>query len=413
MSTGILVSNTVKNADPTKVGADSFAAHITRLMPNGQAPLFGLTSQLKAETASQTSHGYFYKSMVFPSFTINNGGTAYTDATNTLVVDSTDDIIPGMIFQSSTANPSGGYENVMVTAVSSATELVVVRSSGTIGAHADTVADNAVWYQIGNAQEEGSVRPQSMRLEAVPASNITQIFRNAWDITGTTQATDVIAGDSHISESKQDCSAFHAVDLEKALFFGQKYEGTKNNKPLRMMDGLISIVMQAAPENVHTAGSTTNWTQLENMIDPVFDQITDPKYGNSRIVFCGSGALKVINNIGRKNGEYQLQEGQTTWGLQFNTFKSTRGSFEVIEHPLFNSNSMYAKMAVVLDLVTFNLAYLGGRKTKHQGYDANGNQQTDQGVDATGGVLTTECTCLVKNPKANAIIYNLTAAAVG
>jgi hypothetical protein len=30
----------------------SFAAYITRLMPAGQAPLFGMTSMLKTETAA-------------------------------------------------------------------------------------------------------------------------------------------------------------------------------------------------------------------------------------------------------------------------------------------------------------------------------------------------------------------------
>ena len=37
----------------------------------------------------------------------------------------------------------------------------------------------------------------------------------------------------------------------------------------------------------------------------------------------------------------------------------------------------------------------------------------DQGQDALGGTLTTEMTLIVRNPSANAVIYNLTAGAVG
>ena len=42
----------------------SFAGMITRLMPNGSAPLFGLTALLESETAVQWEHGFFTKTML-------------------------------------------------------------------------------------------------------------------------------------------------------------------------------------------------------------------------------------------------------------------------------------------------------------------------------------------------------------
>ena len=66
----------------------------------------------------------------------------------------------------------------------------------------------------------------------------------------------------------------------------------------------------------------------------------------------------------------------------------------------------------MLTLSSFNLAYLGDRKTASSEYGAKG-QALESGADAVGGSLTTELTCLVKNPAANAIIYGLTAAAAG
>ena len=145
----------------------------------------------------------------------------------------------------------------------------------------------------------------------VRITNLTQIFRNTWALTDTARATQVIAGETTVAENKQDCAAFHAADIEKALFFGQKSSGTRNGKPFRTMDGLISIVEQyTAQDNVHTAAATTNYTQLETMLDPVFNQATDPKVANERVMFVGGAAKRVLNNIGRLNGTYQMVDAQ-------------------------------------------------------------------------------------------------------
>ena len=84
----------------------------------------------------------------------------------------------------------------------------------------------------------------------------------------------------------------------------------------------------------------------------------------------------------------------------------------MIEHPLFNSNATWSKMAIAVDLSTFNLAYLGDRKTQNKEFNADADAN-DNGIDAVGGTLTTELTTVVKNPPANAIITNFTAAAQG
>ena len=69
MAVGLLSSASA----PQNLNALSFAQAITRLMPNGTAPLFGLTSLLKDETASNIEHGYFSKTMIFPSVTSTAG----------------------------------------------------------------------------------------------------------------------------------------------------------------------------------------------------------------------------------------------------------------------------------------------------------------------------------------------------
>lgn len=407
MSTGLL--NTA--ALTQDLAKKSFAAMITRLMPNGTAPLFGLTSMLQEETAVQVEHGFFTKTMLFPQVQVSAAGQASGDTTWT--VTSTTNLLPGMILRVDTTG-----ENVLVNSIISATQLTVTRAVGTVAAAA--VGANVFAWQVGNAYEEASLRPGAQNIIPVRVTNLTQVFRNTWTISDTVRATQVIAGDTNIAESRQDCAALHAADIEKALFFGQKFQGTRNGQPFRTMDGLINIVGNLAyyppsysVANVFTAGGTTNYTQLDGFLDPAFNQTTDPKVANERVLFVGGVARRVLNNIGRLNGTYMMVDGQTNWGLQFQTFKSSRGTFRMIEHPLFNTNSSWQKMAVAVDLSTFRVAYLGDRKTQNREFNESNSTVADNGIDAVGGTLTTELTCVVKNPPANTVIQGLTAGAAG
>lgn len=387
----------------------SFAQMITRLMPNGQAPLFGMTSMLPEETALQVEHGFFTKTMLFPSLTLAAAVANATDTTFTVV--STTNVLPGMLMR---AQSTG--EVVIVNQVLSPTQVLVGRGIGTTAA---AISNSVNLYQTGNAFEESSIRPNALQINPVRITNFTQIFRNTWALSGSAQATQVIAGESTVAENRQDCAAFHAADIEKALFFGTKSQGTRNGQPFRTMDGLLNIISNLsyyppsyAAVNVFTAAATTSFTQLEAMLDPVFNQATDPKAGNQRVLFVGGQARKVINNIGRVNSTYFINNGENSYGLQFGKFNIARGSFNMVEHPLFNSNADWTKQAVAVDLSTFRTAYLGGRKTKKEEFNMSG-QAVDNGIDAVGGTLTSELTCVVKNPPANAWIKDLTLAAQG
>ena len=399
MAIGLLSSASA----PQNLNALSFAQAITRLMPNGTAPLFGLTSLLKDESASNIEHGYFSKTMIFPFVTSSAAALA---ADTSITVAAYDNIVPGDLLMNERTS-----EIVLVTALTSATVLAVTRAVGTVAAAAVNSGD--VWRTVGNAFEEGSIRPSAVAIIAERYVNNTQIFRNSWAVTKTAAAIPQIAGSGYVSESKQDCAALHAMAIEKALFFGQKFMGTRNGQPFHTMEGIISRVKAAASGNVTTLGATTNWTQFEAALDKMLETVTDPKGGNIRTMFVGGTARRVIHNIARLNSTYQITTNETGWGLQIDTIRTPRGTFEMIEHPLFNAYgaaSTWAKMAVICDLNAFSLAYL--RKTSDASYNSAG-ALVDNGVDAEGGTLTTELTCTIKNPAAFGVLYNFTAAAAG
>lgn len=396
-----MIGNVASNTLTKDQAAKSFSGMIARFMPMGDAPLFGLTSMLRTETALQFQHGYFSKSMIFPSVTLSAQAAI---ADTILSVATTVNIIPGMLLR-----PDGASTEIMlVQGVVGGTQLVVQRGVGNTAPA--IIPISTLCIQVGNASEEGSNRPLAVSIQTVLQTNFTQIFRNTWAVTGTAAETKMIAGDGNVSESKMDCAALHAADIEKAIIWGQKFLGMRNNQLFHTMDGILSIVNSQAPANVTTLGATTTFTQLETALDPVFNVRSDQMIGNERLMFVGGVSRRVLNNIGRLNGTYQLTQGMTEFGLRFSTLNMTRGTFRIIEHPVLNawgSAASYAKMAIVVDMASFNLAYLGNRKTK--AFDIIG----EDGVDAVGGTLTTEVTTLIKNPQAFAVLYNFTAAAVG
>lgn len=400
-----------------KTDYQDFGTMIHRMYAGGEAPLFALLSELGTGEAMNVEHGYWQKYMLIPSVTIGAGGQIAGDTTWT-VADSSQ-LNAGQILRV----PATG-ENVLVLSIVSATSITVRRAFGQTAAGA--VAANAVLTAIGSAYEEASNRPNPQSFNPAYIKNYTQIFRNAWAVSGSAAAMKMLVGEGNVAENKADCVHFHSASIEQSLFWSQLYSGTLNNKPIRAMDGMASMIGNQAyypstysAANSFTASATTNYTQLEAMLEPSLNQRSgSPQASTVRTIFTGNIGLRVINGIGRLNGMYELLTDQTTYGLQFRQFRTSRGTFNLVEHPMFNYNTTWAATAFVMDLTAMKLCYLGGRKTlpSEYGYDASGKniiKVPDNGQDAIGGDLLTEVTLECLNVPANCMITGLTAPAAG
>lgn len=316
-------------------------------------------------------------------------------------------------------------ENILVVSVTSSTAFVGKRGVGSVTAAA--IADDTVLYMVGTAYEEASNRPSPYSIDTVAISNYTQIFRNAWAVSGSAAAVQVIAGEKVEAENKSDCMSFHGRDIEFMALWGQKANTTHptNGKPIRFSEGIYgNLHSSSLTSNIVTLGASTNFTQLENALDVCFNTALVGQAPGERALFVGGVARRVINNIGRLNSAgsgWQVTSGSTEFGLQFDTFKCARGTFHMIEHPLLNAygpTAPQAATAIAVHSPTLGFAYLGGRDTKAEDYSLGGNvmqgSATDQsGVDAMGGSLLSELCTQFKNPSANAIITNFTAASIG
>jgi len=380
----------------------SFAEMLIRTNPNGMCPLFGLTSMLPEATARAVEHGYFTKAMVFPSVTLT--AAVADDTVVNFTVASTANLVAGQMLR---AQSTG--EIVRVGTVTDATHIAVLRGVGQIAAGA--ISNSVKLYSVGNSFEQGSKAPSSRLINPTRVLNYTQIFRNNWALPGTLTAVNPIVGDSLVAESRADCGFFHGADIETAFLFGQRSGQMVNNQYLTTMDGIVETVRRLAPAgNTNTAGATTNYTQLQTYLNPVFDTQVNGRNGNRRMLLTGGRGRTVINDIGRLSGQYFIVDGQTDFGLQFQTFKTSRGEFKMIEHPMFNTNDDWKGMAIAVDLDSIRVPYL--RKTISREYGMDGKYVQD-GQDAVGGNLTTELTMEIINPSAFAVIYGLTAGAAG
>lgn len=402
--TGIF--NTTKN--PTQLNASSFAAHILRRQPNGNAPLFAFTSMTGTSKAKSSTHGYFSKTLEFSRVVVD--GATLANAT-TLTVDSTAGIVPGMVLY----NAATG-ENLRVLTVASATSLTVTRSFGRIAAAG--IADDQVLVAVGTSYEEGSKRPVPRSIQAVYVSNFTQIFRNAWALTDTARASYSELGYSNVAENQRDCMTFHSMDIEAALFFGQAKMDTTGATPLHSTQGVIDAVRQYAPNNFHDASAVdVGYDDLVDYFEGAFAYSTDLGDSKTRVAFVDSAANKVIQKIGKDYSDVVTLTPQKTgaFGLVYSEFRFYKGSVMIIEHPLFNGLQAIPGLCVLVDIPAVKLAYMDGRNALPETFKPGGVVESGAsvlpGVDALGGSLTSELAVELINPQGCVVIVGMLSAA--
>ena len=440
----------------TEIVKKSFPTMVQYLLPKGDSTLFGLTAKLKEETAVQIEHGFFSKVMVFPTFQITAAvaGSAVPYSSSTFTVsNAAQALVNGLYRWVGTVNTGTGNtlsavdtamtgEIVLVTSSTGngGTSITVTRGIGYTGATLPSsgIANGGLFVHIGNAFADASTRPNSFLTQEIRVINYTQIFRNAWSISGTVAAIQNLIGDTNIGKSRKECSQYHAMDIEKSFLFGQRSNvvgvlGT--NYASRTMNGVIAQITDAGAsspqaaglflpgagsgsQNIQTASSINanvstsvgtagclNMNDFENWANNIFDMAYDPQSGMERILFVGRASHTVLNRLFRANVTYFVERA-TEWGLRYTSAKLTRGDLMIIEHPLLNTNPAWQMLAIAIDLPAISVAYLTGRKTKAEEYNQNGIA-IDQAIDAQGGSLLTEVTILCKNPSGCGVLTNI------
>ena len=198
------------NFAPDQV-APSFSSTVLKYMPNGNAPLFALSSMLPKTVIKNTRHSWFFSSWSMPQVTLATALPAVANGTISqfTAVDLTN-IFEGMVLASSTTG-----EQMLVTGIVGTT-VSVRRGVGITMATA--IPTGTVLYLIGTSFEESSLRPLASTNSYAEGDNITQIFRNTWALSGTAAAIQLQVGATgKMMTSMKDAMQAHTRDIELSL----------------------------------------------------------------------------------------------------------------------------------------------------------------------------------------------------
>ena len=222
----------------------------------------------------------------------------------------------------------------------------------------------------GSAHEEGDEIPAAIAYEPQKFYNYTQIFRTSLKMTRTAMKTRLRTGD-HVKQAKAEARRRHSVEMERAFFFGHRYETTgSGGYPLRTTAGIFNWPTASASSGGITKkvfSGTWMGTTTDNGYYWLFTQLEELfRYGSpDRIAFCGSEALLALNRAAQNNGDLQIKPESTKFGMQFNTIMTPFGTIRLKGHPLFNIEATLRDTMVVLDPKNLKYRYLTDSDTDY------------------------------------------------
>lgn len=372
--------------------------------PNGTTPIFALTSRVQKESTDDPEYNWWDEPNDLVRLQVSG---ALGSGDTTVVVDSADPSsgAPGNVWGVATHLKPGdhllvepaadsatfNHEVIEVVQVISATSFTVKR--GAQGTTPASIGNDAFLLLIGSAYAEGTAAPEAVSRNPIKYNNYTQIFKDAYELTGTAEETRTRTGNP-VQNDKKRKMWDHARAIEFALLFGRQSETVgSNGKPKRTMRGLRASI-PAATTTVFSAAYTLN--DLMDALSPVFD--FDTEAGDSRIIFSGNAALNIFNQkIAAQTGAAQVQfAGRSkTYGMTFNEYAIPQGMLHIRTHPLLNRHALYKNSWIVVDFSALRYRPMKNRDTKAMDNIQNkdedlrrGQWRTECGLEVRYGGLT-------------------------
>src|SRR5215510_482826 len=385
-----------------------FRESILFFQPNGNSPIFGLSSKAGKKSVKDAEFSWWAESQTAIRLQVNGAAAAGDSLIN---VDSVDPgattmnllygnathLKPGDILAVGEANnielsTTFAREYIQVDSVISATQFTATR--GVAGTTPATIADDSFLTLIGSAYAEGTAAPKAVSRNPQKFFNYTQIFKNTYELTGTADQTEVRTGDSWTNDKKRK-SFDHARDIEMAILFGKRFETVgANGKPLRYFGGIRTFLPASNITIMANSGGGFNngdtFSQfIINAVKPVFD--FDAGGGDTRFAYCGNQARLTLGQgiQGQAAVKIELGKTVTVYGQDFQELITPLGRLLLKSHPLMSAHPMYANAIQIVDFAALKYVYLRGRDTK-----TKDDVQTED-EDLRRGFIQTECGILV------------------
>jgi len=311
--------------------------------PNGQAPLTALMARMKTEKTDDPEFSWWEEQLDVVKLTDTVG--ELIGSTSWTVDAGEFKLVAGdILLVSKTELAAYDNELVEVTLVTSDTAFTVTR--GVAGTTAAATGAAATYTKIGNVYGEGTVSPTVTNENPTKLKNFAQIFKTAYELTGTVQVTRARTGDPLKNDKKRKMFA-HSTALEMAFMFGRSFETTgPNGKPKRFAGGLREFITTNA--KVYTVAATE-----DIFLDDTFKvfNFDAGNSGNERIVFAGNGFLNNLNKLARNSSSTRINYERSikAFGMELQQWILPQGNLFVRSHPLMNTHPIYTNSAFILD----------------------------------------------------------------
>ena len=243
-------------------------------------------------------------------------------------------------------------ENVIVTAITDTDTVAIARSYGAVAAAQMEVDDGL--FIIGNVNEENAGARNMNTTQSTPNTNYTQIFKTTIAVSGTEDAAKLYGGrDLPYLRAKK--ATEHALDIERAFWWGQKNADVGANGHPRRATGGVDEFITGGNSYVQNQGGTLTAADMNTFLREGFT------YGNTRkMLFAGGLVIQAINEIAR--GQVQTNVGDTEYGMKVSRWMTAFGEIDIVHNPLFVEDM--AGAAYLLDMECFRYRYMEGRDTK-------------------------------------------------
>lgn len=375
-----------------------FRGKILFFQPNGNAPIFALTSRAGKRTKTDPEFSWWAESQTNVRLQVNG---ALGAGDTTITVDSADPattamnrnygtathLKPGdiLIVDPATDNATFNFELLEVQTVISDTQFTALRGAG--GTSAGSIADDRFLTLIGSAYPEGSGVPSAVARNPTKFFNYHQIFKESYELTKTADVTEARTGDAWSNDKKRK-GFDHARAIEWSIMFGRKAELTGDNgKPKRFMGGLREFIPAS---NTTVFGAPVTSSSFMDAVGPVFD--FDLGGGDTRIGFCGNFARTELGKVIQAATGIKMELGSviTKWGIDFQELIMPMGRLLLKSHPLLSQHALYKKSMFIVDFASLHYTTLKGRDTK-----AKDDVQSED-EDVRRGFYLTECSIEVE-----------------
>ncbi len=373
----------------------NFRESILFFSPAGTSPLFALTSKAGMKTVDDPEFAWWAESNNLIRLQANG---SHTSSDTLINVDSSDptsttlsalygtalNLKPGdlLLVEPTTDNATFNHELIEVDSVLSATQFTARRGAG--GTTAATISNDVFLTLIGSAYAEGTGAPLAVSRNPVKFSNLTQIFKDTYELTATADQTTARTGPAWSNDKKRK-SFDHARNIEMAMLWGRSFETTGDNgKPKRFMAGLRSLIPSS---RVTVFGAPVTAASFNDAVAPVFD--FDIGGGDTRIGFFGNTARTELGKVIQAATGIKMELGNVikVFGMDFQEFVMPMGRLLLKSHPLLSQHPLYKKSGFICDFSAIKYVAMKGRDTKYKDDVQNDDEDVRRGFIMTEASL--------------------------